>query len=406
MSPRPRAVPGFEPTRRGLLRGAATVGAAALVGGAGVAAAADLAGHAGTRDRRPAGPLRVGYLPITDAAPLLLAHGRGLFDAAGVPVARPVLFRGWAALAEAFATRQVDVVHLLMPLAVQLRYRLGADVKVLAWNHTNGSALTVAPTVRDPEQLAGTTVAIPYWWSIHNIVLQRMLRGAGLRPVIRREPSRSARTVRLVVMSPADMLPALHVGTIGGYIVADPFNAAAEARGVGRVQRFVGDVWRDHACCAVLTHRALIDAEPDRVQGVLDAIGRAQLHAREHREEAAALLSDGRYLPQPKPAITRALTYPAEPYAATGALRHPDWNGQRIDFRPFPYPGFTERLVAEMRATTVDGDVGFLDSLDPAAVHGDLVDDRFVRRALDGLGGPETFGLPAGLTRTEEVNPA
>ncbi|WP_062213565.1 ABC transporter substrate-binding protein [Streptomyces sp. NBRC 109706] len=399
-------LPGTEPTRRGLLRGAASLGAATLVGGAGVAAAADLARHGGAGGRRPDGPLRIGYLPITDASPLLLAHGRGLFDDAGVPVARPVLFRSWASLAEAFTTRQVDVVHLLMPLAVQLRYRLGADVKVLAWNHTNGSALTVAPSVRGVEELAGTSVAIPYWWSIHNIVLQEMLRGAGLRPVIRRDPSRADGTVRLVVMSPADMLPALHVGTIGGYIVADPFNAAAEARGVGRVLRFVGDVWRDHACCAVLSHGSLIDGRPERIQGVLHALSQAQRWAGEHREETATLLSTGGYLPQPLPAITRALTYPAAPYAESGALRRPDWHGERIDFRPFPFPGFTERLIEAMRTTRVDGDTGFLDSLDPSAVHGDLVDDRFVRRALDALGGPETFGLPAELTRIEEVNPA
>ncbi|MDT0268996.1 ABC transporter substrate-binding protein [Streptomyces sp. DSM 44915] len=399
-------LPGAEPTRRGLLRGGAALAGATLLGGAGVAAATDLARHAGTRGQRPTGPLRVGYLPITDAAPLLVAHGRGLFDDAGVRTTRPVLFRGWASLAEAFATRQVDVAHLLMPMAVQLRYRLGADVRLLAWNHTNGSALTVAPTVRDLADLAGTTVAIPYWWSIHNIVLQRMLRDAGLRPVIRRDPSRTAGTVQLVVMSPADMLPALHVGTIGGYIVADPFNAAAEARGVGRIQRFVGDIWRDHACCVVVTHQALIDDRPDEVQGVVEALARAQLHTREHREPTAALLSGGGYLPQPQPAITRALTYPAADYTGTGALRHPDWHGERIDFRPFPFPGFTERLVEAMRETRVDGDTGFLDALDPPAVHADLVDDRFVRRALDALGGPQTFGLPAGLTRTEEVTSA
>ncbi|ACY97033.1 ABC transporter substrate-binding protein [Thermomonospora curvata] len=398
---------GMDPTRRGLLRGGAALGGAALVSAGGLAGLADLTGRAlGNRRPERGGALRIGYLPITDATPLLVAHAQGLFAREGVAVERPVLFRSWALLAEAFSSGTVDMVHLLMPLAVQLRYQLGAAVRIVAWNHTNGSALTVAPTTRRIEQLAGTQVAIPHWWSMHNVVLQAMLRQAGLRPVVRRAPSRSAGTVELVVLSPADMLPALQVGTIGGYIVADPFNAAAEVKGVGRIQRFVGDVWRRHACCAVLLHEELLEKRPQQAQGLLNALTRAQLHARTHRPETARLLSQGRYLPQPVKAITKALTHREDHYRWQGALHHPGWQGQRIDFQPFPFPSYTERLIAAMRQTRVDGDTAFLDGLDPAAVHRDLVDDRFVRRALDRLGGPQTFDLPASLTRTEEVNPA
>jgi NitT/TauT family transport system substrate-binding protein len=397
---------GADPTRRGMLRGGAVLGGGALAMAAGLGGIADLAGRA-QLGRPPGGSaLRVGYLPITDATPLLIAHAQGLFEREGVTVERPVLFRSWAALAEAFTSGQVDMVHLLMPLAVQLRFQLRAAVRVVAWNHTNGSALTVAPATRRIEELAGTQVAIPHWWSIHNVVLQTLLRQAGLRPVVRRSPSRAAGTVELVVLSPADMLPALQVGTIGGYIVADPFNAAAEAKGVGHIQRFVGDVWRQHACCAVLLHQDLLDSRPQQAQQLLQALTRAQLYARANRPQAAQLLSGGHYLPQPVKAITKALTYPQAPYEQRGALHHPQWQGQRIDFQPFPFPSYTERLVTAMRGTLVDGDTTFLDTLDPAAVHRDLVADRFVRRALDRLGGPQVFGLPGPLTRTEEVSPA
>jgi NitT/TauT family transport system substrate-binding protein len=62
--------------------------------------------------------LRVGYLPITDAAPLLAAHARGFFAAEGLDVARPTLLRSWPQVAEAFQARQVDLVHLLMPMTI------------------------------------------------------------------------------------------------------------------------------------------------------------------------------------------------------------------------------------------------------------------------------------------------
>lgn len=368
---------------------------AGLAAGAGVLSAG-LAGCAPSGAAPAAGPLRLGYLPITDASPLLLAHEQGRFARAGVATARPVLFRSWESLAQAFLTGSLDVVHLLMPFAVQLRYALGARLRVLAWNHTN---------VRRLDDLAGRSVAIPFWWSIHNVALQQMLRGAGLVPVVRETPSAARRTVGLVVMSPADMLPALHTGTVGGYVVADPFNAAAEIRKVGRIQRFVGDAWRDHACCVVVAREELLATRPDAVQGVVDGIADAQIWVDAHRGEAARTLSRARYLPQPLPAITRALDHPLEPAIVSGAVVHPQWQGQRIGFRPFPFPSYTEALVEAMRETVVDGDTGFLTGLDPAAVHGDLVDDRFVRRTLARTD-PAAFGLPADLTRTEEVLPA
>lgn len=382
------------PSRRAVLRAGAGIGIGGLAGLSGLALAGGGPARAGEG-------LRIGYLPITDAAPLLMAHAQGRFTAHGVQSARPVLFRAWESLAEAFVAGELDVVHLLMPFAVQLRYALGARVRVVAWNHTNGSALTVGPGVRDLGDLRGRTVAIPFWWSIHNLMLQRMLREAGLRPVVREAPSASQGTVGLVVMSPADMLPALDTGTIAGYIVADPFDAAAELRKVGRIARFVGDVWRDHACCAVVVRQELIDSSPGTVQAITDAVAGSQQWITAQRPATAAALCGGHYLPQPLPAVTRALNRrPGDPALV---VRNPGWQGERIGFAPYPFPGYTEQMVRFMGETVVDGDRRFLDRLDPARVHGELVDDRFVRNSITTLGGPAAFGLPDSLTRDEEV---
>ncbi|WP_046317260.1 ABC transporter substrate-binding protein [Mycobacterium sp. UM_Kg1] len=382
-------------TRRRLLLGAASAAAAGGLLGIG-----DLARSAtAARASDTGGPLRIGYLPITDAAPLLLAHSAALYPAGVVSSAKPVLFRSWAALAEAFVTGRVDVVHLLMPMAVQLRYALGGGVRVLGWNHTNGSALTVAPDIEDLSDLAGTQVAIPFWWSIHNIVVQQLLRAHGLRPVLRRSASRAARTVELIVMSPSDMVPALANRSIGGYVVADPFNAVASIKKIGRIHTFLGDVWRDHACCALITREDVIAQRPNAVAQVTDAVVGAQLLLNSDRAGAAKALGGGRYLPQPVPAVQLALTYPPPPYP----LIHPDWQPQRLGYTPFPFPSFTHRLVEAMGETLIDGDRRFLDRLDPARVHDDLVDDQFVRDALARRGGPAAFGLPESLHRVEQV---
>ncbi|OBH04566.1 ABC transporter substrate-binding protein [Mycobacterium sp. E2699] len=375
-------------------------GAVGLAGAGGLLGLADLARAAATDPTNGTGRLRVGYLPITDAAPLLIAHAAGLYPRGVVSSARPVLFRSWASLAEAFVSRQIDVAHLLMPMAVQLRYGLGSGVRVLGWNHTNGSALTVAAHIVDIEDLAGTQVAIPFWWSIHNVVLQELLRAHGLRPVLRRSASRADRTVELIVMSPSDMVPALANRSIAGYVVADPFNAVAELKKIGRIHTFLGDVWRDHACCVLITRDDIIESRPEAVQSLTDAVVAAQLLIDLDRRAAAAALAGGKYLPQPEAAVRLALTYPSPPYRFV----HPDWAPQRVGFQPFPFPSFTQRLIEAMAQTVVDGDRRFLRRLEPGRVHDELVDGTFVRKSLESHGGPQAFGLAA-LTRTEQVQP-
>lgn len=352
--------------------------------------------------------LRVGYLPITDAAPLLVAHGRGLFEAEGLAPERPVLFRSWPQVAEAFQARQVDVVHLLMPMTIWLRFGQNFPVKVVAWDHVDGSALTVASDVNRVEDLAGRTVAVPFWYSIHNVILQQLLRKAGLRPVLKEEPSREARTVKLVILPPPDMPPALARGAIAGFIVADPFNAVAEIKNVGKILRFTGDVWQRHACCVVVMHEDDIAQRPRWAQSVVNALVTAQAYARGNRAEVAKLLSsDGAgYLPQPRPAIECALShYDLAEYGKSGAVHHPGWDQARIDFQPFPFPSYTERLVSLLKETIVEGDTKFLRDLDPRKAHAALVDDRFARQAVAAAGGPARLGLPASWKRDERIDP-
>ena len=330
--------------RRHVLRTAGRVGAAAAVGGLALRGGWLAAAPASATPLVAERPLRIGYLPITDASALLAAHELGYLRASGLGDAAPVLFRSWDTLAQALTVGDVDAVHLLLPFALQLRVARKVPLKVVAWGHTNGSALTVAPTIQATEQLAGKTLAIPYWWSIHNVLVQQLLARAGLRPVIRERGSVTAGTVELVVMAPADMVPALATGSIAGFVVADPFSAVAEAKGVGRVHRFLGDVWREHACCGIAVRSDLIDRYPAAAQGVTDAVVAAQQWLAGHRTDAGALLTTtGGYLPQPPAAVGSVFT--RERAAYTSVLSHPQWHGETLGFSAYPQPGFTRTLT-------------------------------------------------------------
>ncbi len=355
------------------------------------------------------GPVRIGYLPITDAAPLLVAHNNGYFKDAGVEVEKPTMLRSWAQLIEAFIAGQVNVVHLLSPMTVWARFGSKVPAKVVAWNHMGGSGLTVLPEINDIKALAGKTVAIPFWYSIHNVVLQAMLRESGLEPVSRKQGQPTANEVNLVVMAPSDMPPALASRNIAGYIVAEPFNALAETMGIGKVLRFTGDVWRNHACCTVFMHERDLEQRPEWSQKVVDAIVRAQLWIRENRAETAQLLSKegvNRYTPHALPVLNKVLSPAAsdrESYLSSKAIRHADWQDKRIDFQPYPYPSYTEELVARLKNTVIEADRGFLATLDGKTAAAQLVDDRFVKRAIEAVGGLTKFGQNPDYTRKEVI---
>jgi NitT/TauT family transport system substrate-binding protein len=353
--------------------------------------------------------VRIGYLPITDSTPLLVAHAQGLFQAEGLNAEPPRLFRSWAQIVEAFMAGQVNVVHLLSPITVWARYGSKFPAKVTAWNHMAGSALTVSPKIDSVKDLGGKTVAVPFWYSIHNVVLQKLLRDAGLKVVTRPGQTLAQDEVSLAVMAPADMGAALANGAIAGFIVAEPFNAAAEVQGIGKILRFTGDVWDNHACCVVFQHERDLQERPEWSQKVVNALVAAQLWIRDHRSETAALLArDGehKYTPFPKPVLERVLVPDAKrrkDYVASGAIRHPEWQERRIDFQPWPFPSYTEELVRALKDTQVEGDNAFLAALDPSFVATDLVDDRFVRNAVDKAGGLAKFGVKTGWTRSERI---
>ncbi|MDB5558552.1 MAG: sulfonate transporter periplasmic sulfonate-binding protein [Enterovirga sp.] len=373
------------------------------------AGAAPLLDSYAARAQETDAPVRIGYLPITDATPLLVAHGKGFFEAEGLKADKPVLLRSWAQVLEAFISGQVNVVHLLSPMTVWARYGSKAPAKVVAWNHTGGSALTAAHGIGSVKDLGGKTVAIPFWYSIHNVVVQALFRENGLTPVSKK-PNPAPNEVNLVIMAPSDMVPALGSGQIAGYIVAEPFNAAAEALGIGKVLRFTGDVWKDHACCVVFMHERDLSERPEWSQKVVDAMVKAQLWTRQNRAETAALLSKddpNRYTPHTKAVLEKVLAPPDSDdaaYLASGAIRNAAWRERRIDFQPYPFPSYTEELVRRLKDTLVEGERSFLANLDPAFAARDLVDDSFVKRAVGKAGGLASFGLPESFTREEIVS--
>lgn len=334
--------------------------------------------------------VRIGYIPITDATALLVAHANGYFEEEGLEVEQPTLIRGWSPLIEGFVSNKFNLVHFLKPIPVWMRYNNNFPVKVMSWAHTNGSGLVVGrhTDITDFRQLGGKQVAVPFWYSMHNIVLQYALRASGVTPVIKPQGAALADDeCNLQVMPPPEMPPALAARKLDAYIVAEPFNALGEMMAGARMLRFTGDIWKNHPCCVVCMHEEATTARPEWTQKVVNAAVRGAIYASENKKEVAYMLSkDGAgYLPAPAPVVERAMTTYDDPvYDESGAARHrAEWQNGRIDFQPWPYPSATKLMVETMGQTVVSGDTRFLQGLDPQFVADDLVDYGFVKAALD-----------------------
>ncbi len=336
-------------------------------------------------------PLKIGYLPITDAAPLLVAHGLGYFAQEGLKVERPVMVRSWNVLSESFLAGRFNFTHMLFPIPVWMRFRQKAPIKVLAWAHTNGSAVTVRGNshISSFAGLGGKQVAVPSWYSMHNLLMQMGLKAHGLTPVIRpQSASLTDQEVNLFILPPPDMPTALLAKKIDAFSVADPFNALSEEKFSAKIMRYSGDIWKNHPCCVIVTNEKLIKESSSTVQKAMNAIVRAQAWCMNNPEETAHLLSrDGeRYLPVPHEILKRVFGPTPKK-----KLIHPEWDVKRIGFQPYPFPSATRFIVDQMKETLVEGSTSFLSDLDSEKAARELVDDRFVIRAIENNGGMKRF---------------
>ena len=391
----PCACHGFN--RRDFLRFTSRLAtAAAITGGSGLLSPSAWADEPSGKDP----VLKIGYIPILDATPLLIGHAKGFFAGEGVDVERPVLIRGWSELSESFLAGHFNLVHLLLPLAIFMRFAQNYSIKVVAWNHVNGSALTVSASkgIQKLEDLGGKQIAVPFWYSMHNVILQLCLRHSGLEAVMqeRSGPLKSGQT-NLFVMNPPDMPAALTSGAIDGYIVAEPFNASGEINANGRLIRFTGDVFRDHPCCVAAMHADDVSRRPAWTQKVVDGLVKAQQWTARNLDEAAHILSrDGAgYLPMPEPYVKRAMTkYDLDTYGTahgTGAIKHPEWAAKRISFQPYPFESATREVVRLLKQTRVEGGADFLKNLDAEKVVSELFEYDFVKKAASKAGGLQMF---------------
>ncbi len=286
--------------------------------------------------------LKIGYLPITCASPILIAQENGYFEQSGLNV-EVLKTPGWALVRDKTVNRDFDAAQMLapMPLAISLGAGSTASPTMAAlMDNVGGSAITLAmrhKERRDPSQWKGFRLAIPFDYSIHNFLLREYLAAHGLDP---------DRDVQLRVMAPPDMLANLAGDNLDGFIVAEPFNQRAVYEGIGFIQTLSVDLWKGHPCCTFAMPESFAHENPNTYAALLRAMLRSAqyLNVPANRDAIVDTLAQPKYLNQPKIVVKQVLTG-----TFADGLGHVRTVPDRIGFQPFPWPSMAMWILVEMR---------------------------------------------------------
>jgi nitrate/nitrite transport system substrate-binding protein len=173
--------------------------------------------------------LKIGFIPITCATPLIMAHPLGFYSKQGLNV-EVVKTAGWALIRDKMMNKEYDATHFLSPMPLAISMGVGSNavpMNVATIQNTNGQAITLHvkhKDKRDPKDWKGFKFAVPFEYSMHNFLLRYYVAEAGLDP---------DRDIQIRVVPPPEMVANLRAGNIDGYLGPDPFNQRAVYEEVG-----------------------------------------------------------------------------------------------------------------------------------------------------------------------------
>ncbi|RLU02313.1 MAG: nitrate ABC transporter substrate-binding protein [Ketobacter sp.] len=297
--------------------------------------------------------LNVGFVPITCATPIIMAHPLGFYSKYGLDV-DVIKTAGWAVARDKSLAKEYDASHMLtpMPLAMTLGAGSTAEPYIMpAVENINGQAIVLHvdhKDKRDPKQWKGFKFGVPFDYSMHNFLLRYYVAEHGLDP---------DKDIQIRVVPPPEMVANLRAGNLDGYLSPDPFNQRAVWEKVGFIHTLTKDIWEGHPCCAFACSKEFAETNPNTYGALLKSIIDATQYSSnpDNRKEISEAIAPKNYLNQPVPVIQQVLT---GRYAdGLGSVQNvPD----RIDFDPFPWHSMAVWILTQMkRWGYIEGDVDY-----------------------------------------------
>jgi nitrate/nitrite transport system substrate-binding protein len=297
--------------------------------------------------------LKIGFIPITCATPIIMAHPMGFYAKHGLNV-EVIKTAGWAVIRDKTLNKEYDAAHMLSPMPLALTLGVGSNpvpFTMPAVENINGQAITLSikhKDKRDPKQWKGFKFAVPFDYSMHNYLLRYYIAEHGLDPDT---------DVQLRIVPPPEMVANLRADNIDGFLGPDPFNQRAVYDGAGFLHVLSKELWEGHPCCAFAASREFVTTMPNTYAALLRAIIDATAFATkpENRKQIAEAIAPANYLNQPLTVVEQVLNG-----TFADGLGNVKTDAKRIDFDPFPWESFAVWILTQMkRWGQIKGDVDY-----------------------------------------------
>jgi nitrate/nitrite transport system substrate-binding protein len=297
--------------------------------------------------------LKIGFIAITCATPLIMADPLGFYRRQGLK-AQLNKTAGWALIRDKMLNKEHDASHFLSPMPVAISMGLGSlaqPMRVATIQNINGQAITLHvkhKDKRDPKEWKGFKFAVPFEYSIHNFLLRYYVAEHGLDP---------DRDIQIRVTPPPEMVTNLRAGNIDGFLGPDPFNQRAVFDEVGFIHILSKEIWDGHPCCAFGLSEEFIKAAPNTYAALYRAVLEAAAMAREarNRELIAKVIAPTQYLNQPETVIAQVLT--GRFADGLGGVKN---EPNRTDFDPMPWYSMAVWMLTQLkRWGYLKGDVSY-----------------------------------------------
>lgn len=214
---------------------------------------------------------KIGHLKITDHLALGLTANKvqkgvesfKYFDLETKP------YRGWNPLSEELRGGQLDGACILAPIAMEL-FHSGKKFNMVLQMHKEGSTIVVnkRANIQKSTDFKGKGVLIPHYLSMHHMLFDKYLRDAGLE-------IGPGKDLVFDVVAPSDIPEIIEwdeKGTVGGFIVAEPFGTQVIKEGYGTEFKLSKEIWPKHPCCILVLKSEVIEGNPDGVQELVNSL--------------------------------------------------------------------------------------------------------------------------------------
>jgi nitrate/nitrite transport system substrate-binding protein len=261
---------------------------------------------------------KLGFIALTDSAPLIIAKEKGLFAKYGMKDVTVVKQASWPVtrdnLVLGSAGGGIDGAHILTPMPYQMTTGKITQGKPLPMNilarlNTNGQGITVADAYRDlnldvksnklkavvdkaAKANQKTKVAMTFAGGTHDLWVRYWLAAGGINPDT---------DLSLIVVPPPQMVASMGTKTMDVFCVGEPWNDRAISKKLGYSAVTTGEIWKDHPEKSFAMRADWVSKYPKAAQAITAAIIEAQVWCDDpaNREELCKIISAEKYVNAP-----------------------------------------------------------------------------------------------------------